>query len=181
MAATTLVSIDEYLRKTYQPDVEYVDGELKERPMVKRVHGRLQSLISMWFGSHEDEWGIEVAVEVRTRVSVSRVRLPDVVVDYAGHRPETLVDAPLIVIEILSPGDSYIETQRLALDYQSMGIQNIWLIDPESRTGRVCQGPVAGRGMRDAWIGVQRFTVAGTNIYLDLDALFARLDHVPSK
>ena len=170
--ATTAISIDEYLNNCCpKPDVEYIDGELKERPMVKRVHGRLQSLLSMWFGEHELEWNIEVVVETRTRVSPSRVRLPDVIVDWAGPRPETLVDPPLLVIEILSPGDTYSETQRLAQDYIAMGIPNIWLIDPETRTARICE--------KTAWLERTRLEVTGTPVYLDVDALFARLDRQP--
>lgn len=169
MASATLMSIDEYLNNSsFHPDVEYIDGELKERPVVFSVHGRIQSLISTWFGIHEDEWSVLVAVEVRTLVAQDRVRLPDVVIDHAGDWPQTLVKPPLIVIEVLSPTDSYSETQRLAHDYVAMGVQNIWLIDPETRTGRVCRG--------DAWIETTRFQVADRPIYLDLNDLFTRLD-----
>ena len=166
--ATTLISIDEYLHNTtYRPDVEYIDGELRERPVVFSIHGKLQSLLSHWFLQHEEAWGIDVAVEVRTRVSPTRVRLPDVVIDRAGRWPETLVSPPLIVIEILSPNDSYTETQRLAQDYRTMGIQNIWLLDPATRTARTCENK--------AWVEVSRFEVTGTEIYIDVDKLFAKL------
>ncbi len=175
MAATSVsntvsgsVSIEKYLETNYRPDLEYIDGELRERPVVVYAHGRLQILIGVWFEKHEQEWHLEAAAEVRTRVSPTRVRLPDVVVCHTGPQPGTLVDPPLIVIEILSPGDSYAETQKLAVDYQKMEIPNIWIIDPETRTGRVCKG--------DDWIGVRRFEVAGTEIYMDLEDLFARLD-----
>ena len=174
IAAYTTVSIDEYLHDfSFRPDVEYIDGELRERPVVKRVHGRIQSLLSMWFGTHEEAWGIEVVVEVRTRVSATRVRLPDVIVDWAGDRPDTLIEPPLLVIEVLSPGDSYTETQRLAQDYLAMGIPNIWLLDPETRTARVCENK--------AWIEKSRLEVAGTEIYLDVDVLFARLDRTATQ
>ena len=167
MAATTLISIDEYLHtSSYNPDVEYIDGELRERPVVFSIHGKLQSLLCIWFGQHE-EWGLDVAVEVRTQVTASRVRLPDVVVDTAGRWPQTLISPPLIVIEILSPSDSYSETERLAQDYLAMGVPNIWLIDPETRTARVC--------VKEAWIEKTRLEVAGTEIYLEVGALFARL------
>ncbi len=168
MAAHTItVSIDEYLHDySYNPDVEYIDGELRERAGGSSIHGRSQALLSMWFGQHVG-WKVEAAVGVRTRVSPARVRLPDVVVDTAGRWPETLVTPPLLVIEILSPGDSYTETQRLAQDYRTMGIPNIWLLDPATRTARVCEG--------DAWIEKTRLEVAGTEIYLEADKLFAKL------
>ncbi len=176
--ATTKVSIEEYLRTSYRPDVEYIDGELRSRsglpfeskqvPMVQFAHGRLQWLICSWFDRHEELWNITGGVETRIQVSPDRVRLPDVVIDHAGAKPDILVEPPLIVVEVLSPDDSYAETQRRAADYRDMGIENIWLIDPETRTGRICKG-------RDR-IAVKRFTVAGSPIYMDLDELFVRLD-----
>ena len=174
MATQTLISIDEYFSGlSSKPDCEYIDGRLKERPVVKRVHGRLQSLLSLWFGRHEEAWGVEVAVEVRTQVSPTRVRLPDVVVDWAGDRPDILVDPPLLVIEILSAGDSYTETQRVAQDYLTMGIPNIWLIDPDTETARSCEGK--------AWAERTRLEVAGTPIYVDIAELFARLRRTKAK
>jgi Uma2 family endonuclease len=44
-----------------------------------------------------------------------------------------------LVIEILSPNDSSSETQRLEQDYLDMGIPNICLLDPPTRTARVCE------------------------------------------
>jgi Uma2 family endonuclease len=168
MAASTLVTLEQYLRTSYRTDVEFIDGELKEKPLVQWAHGRLQILIGNWFGAHEDDWGVIVAAGIRTKVSSSRVRLPDIVVVTAGPQPGMLVEPPLIVIEILSPDDTYTETERRAQDYRRMGIENIWLIDPESWTARVCR--------EDAWVETMRFTVEGRPIYLDVTVLFARLD-----
>ena len=101
----------------------------------------------------EDLWNIEVVVGVCTQFSETRVRLPDVVVDWAGDRPDILVDPPLLVIEIISSGDSYSETQRLAQDYLTMGIPNIWILDPETETARSCEGK--------AWAEKTRLEIAG--------------------
>ncbi len=174
MATTSLISIEDYLQNTrFKPDVEYIDGELKERPMIMYAHGAIQALISHWFILHKKDWSVVVAVEARTRVSSTRVRLPDVIVDHRAdglrrQKEKTASDPPLIAIEILSEYDTYTETQRLAHDYQQMGIQNIWLIEPETRTGRFCKA--------NAWIETRRFEVEGTPIYLELDWLFAQLD-----
>ena len=168
MATTTPISIGEYLSGlSGKPDCEYLDGYLKERPMVKRMHGRLQSLLSLWFGQHEDLWNIEVVVGVCTQVSETRVRLPDVVVDWEGDRPDILVDPPLLVIEIIFSDDSYSETQRLAQDYLAMGIPNIWILDPETETARSCEGKT--------WAEKTRLEIAGTPIYVDVNELFAKL------
>ncbi len=175
MAASIQVSVEEYLRTVYRPDVEYIDGELRpknsaleEDPVVAWKHGRLQTFIGSWFDQHEDEWGVMVAVEVRTRISPSIYRLPDVVVVKAEPEGGTITEAPLIVIEVLSPRDTYIETRRRAREYQQMGIENIWLIDPETRTAQVCS--------KETWTETTRFAVSGSPVFLDVSALFARLD-----
>ncbi len=173
MATTSLLTMNDYLHTSYRPDVEFIDGGLKERPLVNYAHGQIQIIVGNWFITHRKEWDVIAAVEVRTKVSSTRVRLPDVVIDRRSDGPRrrkegTIFDPPLIAIEILSPYDTYTETQRLARDYQQMGIQNIWLIDPETRTARVCK--------ENAWIETRRFEVEGTSIFLDMDWLFAQLD-----
>jgi hypothetical protein len=73
VATTTLISIEDYLGNTsFNPDVVYVDGELKERTTVVSAHGLVQSLLGGWFLSHEDEWRVRAGVEIRTRVSPTR-------------------------------------------------------------------------------------------------------------
>ena len=175
MATTPHVSVEEYLRTSYRPDVEYIDGELRpknsvleEDPVVQWVHGRLQTFIGSWFEQHEDEWDVLAAVEVRTRISPSIYRLPDVVIVRAEPEGGEITEPPLIVIEILSPRDTYSDTQRRAREYQIMGVENIWIIDPDTRTARVCTG--------ENWREVSRFVVEDSPIFLDLEATFAKLD-----
>ncbi len=103
------------------------------------------------------------------KVSPTRVRLPDVVVDYYGHHPEILMEPPLILIEILSPSDTFAGMQKRLHDYLSMGAPNVWVIDPETRVGFAYRADAPVRQ-------VTRFEVAGTPIYLDLPDLFAEFD-----
>ena len=101
MAATTM-SLEQYLYgPPLDPDVEFLDGELKERPMTMSIHVRLQTIIGAWFEAHSSEWGVVAAVEVRTRVAHKRVRLPDIVVDPDTLWPGTLVDPPIARLFLL--------------------------------------------------------------------------------
>ena len=166
--ATTAVSIEEYLRTMYDPDVECIDGFLKERPVVYPVHGRLQAILVQWFGRFEDEWNVIASMEVRTHVSQTRMRLPEVVVTRPGPQGSALNELPLIVIEILSPTDRFTDVTEKVRDSIGMGIENIWLIDPQSRRCSV---------WRDAsWRDVERFEVADSPIYVDMSQIFARYD-----
>ncbi len=108
--------------------------------------------------------GIYVATEQRIRVSSDRVRVPDLVVVRQGPQPEVLTLPPLLVVEILSPLDSYSDTQRRAEDYRRMGVETVWVIDPETRSGRMCVG--------ERWIGAERMEVPETAIYVHLAEIF---------
>jgi hypothetical protein len=48
-----------------------------------------------------------------------------------------------------------------------MGIETIWIIDPTTRSGRVCSGR--------EWIESDRPEVKGTPLYVDLPGLFSRI------
>ncbi len=80
MASVTLIPVAEYLNTSYRPDREYIDGELRERNAGKWEHARIRWLLAGWFLQHEQEWNIIGSTEQRTRVSSTRIRIPDVVV-----------------------------------------------------------------------------------------------------
>ncbi len=168
MASATQLSVSEYLDTPYRPDREYIDGELRERNVGKWDHSRVQALLAMWFGNREIEWGILAATEQRVRVSPTRVRIPDLIVVREEEQPDVTVEAPLLVVEILSPEDSYSDTQERAEDYFAMGVSTVWIIDPKTRTGRMCDSR--------AWISSLRLEVADSPIYADLSEIFANLD-----
>jgi Uma2 family endonuclease len=171
MATTTGISLEEYLQTSYRPDREYIDGTLKEKPVVPFVHGRVQMLLGVWFWQHQDEWHTQCAVETRTQVSTAKVRLPDIVVVSAdSHEQGTLTTPPLVAIEVLSPSDSYADLRACAEDLTAMGVRNVWLIDPEHRTGEV---------WRDGYwqpAGSERIEAVDSAIFLDLAWVWSELD-----
>ncbi|HEY5054704.1 MAG TPA: Uma2 family endonuclease [Acidobacteriaceae bacterium] len=167
MATAVQLPVSEYLRTTYRPDREYIDGELRERNVGKWEHARLQLVLAAWFYQHEAIWNIVSSTEQRMRVSPNRIRIPDLVVLHAGRQPDVLTDPPLLIVEILSPDDTYSELQERCDDYLRMGVPTIWLIDPGTRSGRMCTS--AG------WIAAERLEVPGTPIHVHLTPLFAQI------
>ena len=168
MATATQITLSQYLETSYRPDREYVDGEVLERHVGQWARARLQYLLASIFAAHEAAWGVIGATEWRTLVSETRVRIPDLLLLPIGPQPDVLVEAPLLVVEILSPSDTYTATQQRAQDYLRMGVHTIWIIDPETRSARQC--------VDDVWTGTLQLTVPGTPIQVDLLNLFARLD-----
>lgn len=108
------------------------------------------------------------STEQRTRVTASRVRIPDLVLVRREPQPDVLSTPPVLAAEILSPEDSYSRMRQRVADYQQMGMGTIWIIDPKTRTGQMCVG--------DTWTTATTLTVPGTPIYVELAELFRALE-----
>jgi Uma2 family endonuclease len=168
MATSRHIPLNEYLTTSFRPDREYVDGVLVERNVGKNEHSRLQSLLAGWFGSQEDLWQVVTFMGCRVQVSPTRVGLPDVLLTTLKPHPQVLVEPPILVVEVLSPEDSYVEICARASDYFHMGVPAVWIVDPRVRAGRWSTGGV--------WTQSDRLEVPGTQIYARLAPLFERLD-----
>ncbi len=169
--APSVLCVDEYLRTTYKPDVDFIDGELKERNVGEYEHGRIQWLIGLWFGNREKEWQIQGVMEQRTRVNQDHVRVCDVVLLRADAPREKVTSTPpLLCVEILSPEDRLARAREVLADYLAMGVQNIWLIDPLRRAAWTFDAV----GLHEA--DHTRLTVPNTPIHLDLTEAFAAID-----
>lgn len=132
MAASTHVPVEVYLRSSYEPDAEYVDGEIEERPMGERDHAAWQAAIIVWFFQHSREWNVTVLPELRVQTGASRFRVPDVaVLDSSEPAEQVTTHPPIAVFEVLSPEDTVQRLKHKLEDYAAMGIPQIWVVDPE--------------------------------------------------
>lgn len=130
---TVLTPEEIYLSSSYEPDAEFVDGEIIERPMGEFDHNAWQVALSAWFLSHAKEWNIYVASEQRTKVTLKNYRVPDVaIMDRSKGREQIVTHAPLAAFEILSPSDTVQELYRKLREYEAMGIPQIWVVDPKT-------------------------------------------------
>lgn len=144
MAATapmTQVPVEVYLNSSYEPDAEYVDGVIEERPMGEFDHSSWQHAIEVWFAQHAKEWGIRVRPELRVQVSRGNFRVPDVtVLDRSLAVEQVITHPPIAVFEILSPEDTVTRTMTKLGDYERMGIQTILVLDPNGQHFRYSEG-----------------------------------------
>jgi Uma2 family endonuclease len=167
--ATLQTSLAEYLRNSYRPDCDYVDGEVQERNLGEFDHAAVQAFLTSWFYQHRHGWALQVLPEMRIRVSERRVRIADVcLVSRSQPVEQVLTRAPLAVIEILSPEDRISRYHERLTDYRGMGIQNVWVIDPATRVGYDCS--------TTAWLPAEDFHISGTSIFLPLSDLWKELD-----
>jgi Uma2 family endonuclease len=168
VASTTLISVSEYLKSSYRPDCDYVDGRVEERNVGEYDHAALQAALILWFGQHREEWNIEVLPEQRVQVSPTRFRVPDVcLVSFDQPVEQILSKPPLACIEILSPEDTMRRMQERIEDYRQFGVANIWILDPGTRRGYDCRP--------SGWLEAAEFEIPNTPIRLVLSEIFARL------
>ncbi len=153
MPAGTLISVSEYLSTSYDPDCDYVDGEVVERCVGELDHSRLQTVLLAYFYSREKQWGIFVVSEQRVQVSPTRFRVPDLCVVKGGKPAEQIfTKPPMLCVEILSPEDTMSRMLERVEDYLAFGVAHVWVLDP--RTKRAYDYTAAG--MREVKDGVLR-------------------------
>jgi len=151
MGAATLVSVEQYLHASFDPDREYVDGEVVERNLGEKAHSTIQGNLILSLGARRKEWGIRAYPEQRVQVSRTRLRIPDVtVVKVSQEQGEIFTNPPHLCIDILSRDDTMEYMQEKIDDYLNFGVPYVWIINPKSRKGYV----VTSEGMVEAKSGI---------------------------
>jgi Uma2 family endonuclease len=139
MSTKLLMDVEEYLRTSFDgPDCEFLDGEVVERNMGELPHGDLQTNLSRLLFRFRSTLGIRVITEIRIQIHASRFRVADIAVwrnDNIGTRIPTV--SPFLVIEILSPEDRTVRMLPKIQEYLSIGIEYVWLIDPEEKAALI--------------------------------------------
>jgi Uma2 family endonuclease len=136
------MQVAEYLCTSFEDrDIEFVDGELLERNVGEVDHADTQGRTCSWFLRRRDRWGVYPVLSVRTQVSPTRYRIPDVTVVRGPKPAGRIVTTPaLLVIEILSPEDRAGRMDEKIDDYLRFGIPNVWVIDPKTGRGHMHTG-----------------------------------------
>src|SRR5271166_4180255 len=126
-----LVSVEEYLNAQYRPDMEFVDGVLVERNVGDWLRSLIQS--NVLFALRRKYPHLKVVPELRSSITNTRYRLPDVCVLKTAPKTKYLLDAPFLVVEVLSESDVMSVVIEKLKEYAGKGVENIWLADPRLR------------------------------------------------
>jgi len=171
MGTSVLVSEQEYLTTSYEPDCEYDEGVLMERNVGEQPHSILETAFGSFFFERRKRFRIRALTEQRIRIAPRKYRIPDVCV-YLQPVPEdpVLGTPPFIAIEILSPEDTLRAMQEKAAEYRLFGVEHIWVIDPEPRIAYRYQGSALEE------VSTGEFVVPETPIRVVLSEMFAELD-----
>lgn len=151
--AQNFVPVEEYLTTVYQPDCDYVDGEVLERNMGERDHAWLETAVGAYFFGRRREWNITVLTEMRVQVTPNRFRIPDLCVVLGDTNEQILTTPPFLCIEILSPDDRWSRVQARIRDFLAMGVPYIWVLDSQNKTAFI---ETLREGLREVKDGVLR-------------------------
>jgi Uma2 family endonuclease len=169
MATGTPTSLDEYLASVYEPDCEYVDGELIDRNTGESEYAGLQMIIAAIFYNQCRQYGLRVFPALRVQVSAGRYRIPDITVITHKLQGRILRKPPFLCIEILSPEDRASRIETKIDDYLAFGVRHVWIVDPRVRKG----WSYTREGKREA---AEVLTTSEPRLELSLNEVFAALD-----
>jgi Uma2 family endonuclease len=172
MATTPqLLSIERYLRTSYSPDADFVDGEIETRHMGERTHNFIQGFLFSLINANIATWHVEAVIEQRIRIDSSRVRVCDLTaISTEAPFEEVVTVPPVLCIEVMSSEDRLNRAELVVADYFAMGVPNIWLIDPIRRVAYT----FGANGLKLA--DPASMTVSGTPIRIDVAEAFVQLD-----
>ncbi len=146
-----LISVEEYLASSYEPDCDYVDGHIEERNLGEKAHAILQLRIGSYLLTHYERVGAVAATELRIRVSPTRIRIPDICVFLSDPEEEVPTKPPFICIEVLSREDRMSRVEKRIQDFLKMGVPYVWVLDPRTKQAYVA---TAADGLREVKSGV---------------------------
>ncbi len=152
-----LVSVEEYLAT--DGNSEYLDGVVVARNVGTPKHSALQKILIVHLAAFEKTLNLAVRPECRTRIEEARYRVPDILVMARPFRQtdRVVLDAPVVVIEILSPDDRMKATLERFHESEKLGVRHIIQMDPEDRTTYLFEkGNLVRKDLEQLWLDADR-------------------------
>ena len=119
----TPVPLEFYLKTSFCPDCEWVDGYKVERNVGELPHSRLQSFLVGFLAPLAQVLEAEVLCEQRVQVSPTRYRIPDVCLLPFGSGDERIVRTPpMLCIEIVSREDRIVDLHEKLEENRTIGV-----------------------------------------------------------
>lgn len=129
---------------------ELVNGSLVEMMAAQLKHERLFAWLFTLMNVYVGQKGLGEVLGSRTAVRISEFggRLPDIVFVRKARagiiRQKGIYAEPDLIIEIRSPGDRPSDITALEAEYRTIGVPELWFIDPKKHRVRILTKGEAG-------------------------------------
>jgi len=112
-----------------KPYFEYWDGEAVQKSMPTRLHALIQEVLVRFLRA----MGYDPGNEITLKLDPAYAPIPDVIAA-EGRLGDPYPTEPFeVVIEILSPDDSFSRVLRKCRLYEKWGIRQVIVVDPQAR------------------------------------------------
>lgn len=136
-----LITGEEFARMVGYEHCELVNGRILQMPPPGDEHGSVQLLIGaalLAFVSIHKLGRVRAEVGIYVSRVPDTVRAPDAVFisneRYAQKETSAFLDiAPDLVVEVLSPGNTWEEMTQKMREYFAIGVRLVWIVSPSSR------------------------------------------------
>ncbi|MBA3243003.1 MAG: Uma2 family endonuclease [Acidobacteria bacterium] len=146
MSTSTQLMTAEELRKLPQDGFRYelVEGELKQMSLSGTEHGAVIFNLSILLGQHlkannlGQGFGAETGFKIASNPDT--VRAPDIAFVRRERIPPTGIpknfweNAPDLVVEVVSPGDTFEEVEEKVAQWLGAGTSAVWVVNPKRRS-----------------------------------------------
>lgn len=161
------LTLAQYKKVIFRPDAHYVDGRIIPRTLGDFTHGQAVGDLIAQLHPTCRALKLSSCISLRLQISPTRIRVCDFVILTAKvPREQVPTVAPLLCVEVLSPGQSPVEELDTLADYLAMGVPNIWLIDPTHRSASTFDAT----GFHQ--VDPTNLRISDTPIHLDLSEAF---------
>lgn len=150
-ATTRLITGDELLMMTDIGRAELIEGRIVRMTSPGGEHGRLELGLAFELETFVRQRGLGRVltgeVGIYTRRDPDSVRGADIAFysyeRMPGEFPSGYLEiAPDLVVEIMSPSDRWSEVREKVEEYFSIGVWQVWIVEPANRTIFVYRSPV---------------------------------------
>lgn len=127
---------------------ELIDGVIVRMSPTGGIHGFLESRLDRRLGAFVEDtkvgWCLVGEIGIYIRHDPDRIRGADLAFWSATKLPDGppsgFIDvAPDLVVEILSPNYGWADMSQKIADYLSIGVDTLWIVDPDEETVFVYQ------------------------------------------
>jgi Uma2 family endonuclease len=112
-----------------KPYFEYWDGEAVQKSMPTQLHSLVQEILVQLLRA----LGFDPGGEITLKLDSAFAPIPDVIAAEGRIRQPYPIEPFEVVIEILSPEDSFSRVLRKCRLYEKWGIRQIVVIDPQEK------------------------------------------------
>lgn len=135
---------DEYLQLEENPNQQLINGKLIMSPSPSLIHQKVLKILTRIIDEHAIKKGDEIFfAPMDVHLDQKNVPQPDLVYvlkkNLAKLSDRGIEGAPDLIVEIISPSNSYIDRYEKKSLYQQFKVKEYWIIDPGNLTLEVYQ------------------------------------------